>query len=324
MRRSSFLPLFVPALALAFAACGGEVGTGASSSSSSSTTSSSSSGTGGGPVLHGNCASTEQIGTFVVQHEIDYSAVNGEVLDGVLPSKILQNVGEEGDCILWRRTNPFCDPPCNAGQTCGQDAKCIPFPAPKSVGAVTITGLTKPVSMKALEYYDTMMPHPAFNPGSLIELVAEGAADPGFTLHGQGFAPIVIPKETWTIKKGEPLTIHWTPDNSSPLARVKLRLNIDQHGNSPVELVCEVDDTGEKTVPSSLLDQLIGFGVTGFPAGHVSRHTVDSTQVGTGCVSFEVFSHVLGDLQVADHTPCDPTHPCPMGKMCDLKTGTCL
>jgi hypothetical protein len=206
---------------------------------------------------------------------------------------------------------------------------CVPFPLPKSVGLVTVTGLEKAVAMSPPKppappsYFDTMMPHPAFAPGAAVTLKAAGGDYPGFTLYGQGFAPMVIPKETWVVTKGEPLTVAWTPDSSATHASVRLRLNIDQHGNSPVELVCELKDTGSAAIPSSLIDKLLGFGVTGFPSGHVSRHTLDSTTVGPGCVRFEVFSHVQGDLQVAGHIPCAAGKPCPMGMTCELATGTC-
>jgi hypothetical protein len=281
-------------------------------------------GQGGAPELRGECATDKEIGVFLVQHEPDYSVVSGEVLDGVVPSKILFEVGTEGDCTLWQRKNPFCDPPCKSGDTCDQSGACVPYPLPKSVGPVTVTGLEKAVEMSPPSYFDTNMPHPAFSPGAAVTLKAGGGDYPGFTLYGQGFAPISIPKQTWVLTKGQPLTITWIPDTSAEHATVRVRLNIDQHGNSPVELVCDLKDSGTVTVPASLIDKLVGFGVTGFPSGHVIRHTLDSTTIGPGCVRFEVFSHVLGDLQVAGHIPCDAATPCPSGMTCDLMTGTCL
>src|SRR4029079_5171479 len=146
--------------------------------------------------------------------------------------------GQEGDCTLLQRKNPFCSPACGPSEACNQSGACEPYPLRKSVGAVGVAGLQKAVSMSPPDYYDTDMPHPAFLPGAAIKLKAEGGDYPGFTLYGQGFAPIVIPTEMWVIKMGEPLTITWTPDSSSELATVRIRLNIDQHGNSPVELVC--------------------------------------------------------------------------------------
>lgn len=311
---------------LATAACsgGGEGGGGTGASNGGG-------GSGGQaemPVFRGECASAEEIGYFAVQHETDYSVVAGEVLDGVVPSKILTQVGKEGDCTLWQRKNPFCNPACNADQTCSQDGTCIPYPLPKSVGDVSVTGLQKAVlmtpTMPPSTYFDTSLPHPAFSPGAAITLKATGGDYPGFTMYGQGFAPIEIPAMTWLIKKDQPLAITWTPDNSAPNATIRVRLNVDQHGLSPVELVCELKDTGSAEIPASLLTQLVGFGVTGFPNGHLIRHTLDSVKVGPGCVRFEVFSHVLGVLEVADHIPCDATHPCPMGKTCDVPKGTCI
>jgi hypothetical protein len=319
MRLSHPFHFILTTCLLGAAACDG-----AGSSGDVTSATSGSGGQGGAPVFRGDCESTNEIGFFNVQHELDISVVSGEVLDGVVPSKILQEVGKEGDCTLLQRKNPFCSPACNPGQTCSQESTCVPFPLTKSVGPVSVTGLEKAVAMSPPSYFDTKMPHPAFVPGAAITLKAEGGDFPGFRLFGQGFAPIVIPKETWVLKKGEPLAITWTPDTSAEFATIRLRLNIDQHGNSPVELVCELKDTGSATIPASLIDKLLGFGVTGFPSGHVNRHTLDSTTVGPGCVRFEVFSHVLGDLQVADHIPCDAATPCPMGMTCDEMIGTCL
>lgn len=322
MRQFSHPFPFILGVALLICAACSDGGTGGGTSG---TGGSGTGGTGDTPVFRGECASNEDVGFFVVQHEIDYSVVNGEVLDGVIPSKILTQVGQEGDCTLWQRKNPFCNPACGPSQTCSQDSMCIPYPLPISVGDVSITGLKKAIAMSFPMYFDTdAIPHPPFDPGAAITLKATGSNFPGFTMYGQGFKPIEIPVETWLIKKGEPLTITWTPDNSAPNATIRVKLNIDQHGNTPVELVCELKDTGSVVVSSTLIDQLLGFGVTGFPNGHVIRHTLDSVKVGPGCVRFEVFSHRLGDLQVADHIPCDATHPCPMGKTCDMPTGTCL
>lgn len=321
MRLSHSFGFLVMTCAMGAAACGGGEGDGDTGLTGGG---GGGSGPGETPEFRGECASTEEIGAFIVQHEIDYSVVSGEVQEGVVPSKILTEVGKEGDCRLLQRKNPFCNPACGPGDTCDQSGMCVPYPLPKSVGKVTVTGLEKAVSMSPPSYFDTMMPHPAFSPGAAITLKAEGADYPGFTLFGQGFAPIVIPNESWVINKGQPLTITWTPDSSAAFATVRIRLNIDQHGNSPVELVCELKDVGTATIPASLVDQLTSFGVTGFPSGHVSRHTLDKTTVGPGCVRFEVFSHVLGDLQVSGHIPCDAVKTCPSGMTCDIPTGTCI
>ena len=316
---SVFLSLF------GAAACGsvtsGSGGTGGTGGAGGTTTTSTTS-QGGAPTLHGECATDKQVGNFYVENEVDYSVVSGEVLDGVVPSKIKFEVGKEGDCTLWQRKNPFCNPACGASEACGQDGKCVPFPIPEDAGEVSIAGLTKPVAMVFPNYYDTTVDHPPFTPGAMITLGADGAAFPGFVLSGRGFAPMEIPATKYTLKKGEPLAVTWTKD-SAAVATVSVRIKVDQHGNSPVELVCELPDTGSAEISATLISTLIDFGVTGFPSLHISRHTVDSVNPGPGCVQFEVYSHRLANMDVADHLPCDPSHPCPVGYTCDIPTGTC-
>ncbi|MBK8258477.1 MAG: hypothetical protein IPK82_38185 [Polyangiaceae bacterium] len=299
---------------------GGSGGSGATTGTGASNTG----GTGGSASLNGECPSDKQVGNFYIQNETDYSVVAGEVLTGVVPSKVTFEVGAEGDCKLLQRKNPFCDPACKSDQACAHDGTCVPYPLPQDAGQVTISGLTKPVNMAFPSYFDTAVDHPPFTPGGNVTLKAQGATYPGFTLHGEGFAPMDFSSDMLVIKTGEPLSLSWTPDNSSSLATVRVRINIDQHGNSPVELTCELADTGSTVIPSSLIDQLINFGVTGFPSAHVVRHTLDSVSNGDQCVQFEVYSHRLAAIQVAGHIPCDPVTPCPMGMTCDIPTGTCL
>jgi len=281
------------------------------------------------PELRGACAFEDKVGLFVVQHEEAYSYVQGEVRDGVVPITILENVVEEGDCILWRANNPFCDPPCQPDETCDLDGECIPYPTNMDVGTVTVTGLNEAVEMEPpgggmpATYYDTQMPHPAFDPGAEIELVATGNEIGGFTLHGEGFAPIEIPDEPWVVVEGQPLEVTWTTDSSSR-ATVWVRLNIDQHGTTPVEVWCDVADSGSMSIPSEVVDTLVGYGVSGFATGTIYRHTLDSVDGDTGCIEFEVVSRLPADLQVEGHIPCDSPDDCPEGMECDYATGTCV
>ncbi len=275
------------------------------------------------PQYRGACALEDKIGFFVVQHEPDYTVVSGEVASGVVPVTILENVGEEGGCRLMRRNNPFCDPPCDPGETCDFDGSCIPYPEPRSVGNVSIDGLEKEVSMDPPVYYDTQMPHPGFLPGSQVVLIASGGDYDGFAMWGRGVTPIATPDPNWVVRESQPLDVTWTPADSDPVA-IHLRLNIDQHGNSPVTLVCDLPDTGSAQIPAALTDQLMGFGVTGFPSGNLYRRTVDHVDVADGCIQFEVFSHIQGNLQVEGHIPCDDPGDCPPEMDCDLEIGTCV
>ena len=268
----------------------------------------------------------EKVGTFEVQHESDYSTVYGQVADGVVPTTILENVGEVGDCRLMRRNNPFCDPPCEPGFTCDFDGECITYPANHSAGTVTISGLTKQVEMEPSgtnNYFDTEMTHPPFEIGSEVVLQAAGDEIAAFTLFGQGVTPIDILDDAWIVREGEPLQVAWTPADGE-YATIHLRMNIDQHGNTPVELVCDLPDQGTAILDSELTDQLIAFGVTGFASGNIYRRTVDHIDVEYGCVEFAVYSHLLGNLQVEGHIPCWGPDDCPDGMECDIPTNTCI
>ena len=78
--------------------------------------------------LAGECPLASRYGNFEVDVYEDYSLVSGSVADGVNPVTVLELLDEEGDCKLLRRNNPFCDPPCGAGDVCDFDGSCIPFP----------------------------------------------------------------------------------------------------------------------------------------------------------------------------------------------------
>ena len=281
------------------------------------------------PAFRGPCAQDVKVGAFLILHEPEYTVISGDVRDGVIPSTVREEVKAEGDCRLMRANNPFCDPPCQPDETCDLDGECIPYPVNLDVGTVTITGLNKEVVMEppggglpAL-YYDTQMPHPGFDPGADIRLTASGNEIDGFQLYGEGFAPLEIPDEAWVVREGQPLDVSWTAAAGEQV-RVLVRFNIDQHGTTPVEVWCDVEDTGSFSVPSSVMDALLGYGVSGFASGNIYRRTVDSVDTEVGCVEMEVSSHRSGDLQVEGHIPCDTPDDCPEDMECDFLTGTCV
>ncbi len=277
----------------------------------------------GTPDLRGPCEPADMVGFFTVQHEHDYSAVSGEVKGGVVPVTVLEEVLASGDCRLLRRNNPVCDPACEAGWTCDFDGSCIPYPQLLDLGDVTVHGLNKDVTMQPVNYFDTGMPHPGFDPGANIRLETKGGDLDPITLYGRGVTPLALPDETWVLRADEPLEISWTPANDEQ-AEVKLRINIDQHGSTPVELWCVVEDTGSLTIPADVVTEFKGYGVSGYTQANVYRQTVDSVQTAPGCVEFTVFSRMVGDLQVEGHIPCSGPGDCPDGMTCDLPTNTCI
>lgn len=279
--------------------------------------------------LAGECPLDVLHGDFTVQVLDIYSTVAGKVANGVVPITVLELMGEEGGCKLLRRNNAFCDPPCQAGETCDFNGECIPYPVNQDVGTVTIGGLVEDVVLTPVvpgyQYFQNQTPHPAFQPGELIELRTWGTTyGEDIVLHGVGVETMSLGTATeWVVQDGQDFTFSWEPPTNPGRGRVHVRLNIDQHGNTPVNLFCEFDDTGSATLPASLISQLISFGVTGFPNATVTRRTVDSTTMADGCVEFEISSPISPDVLVDGYIPCNGPQDCPQGQTCDPVTFIC-
>jgi hypothetical protein len=277
-------------------------------------------------VPRGACTDDERWGVFLVEAQDLYSLVDGKVANGVVPAAIPELVGTEGDCKLLRRRNPFCNPPCMAGQACDHDGVCIPYPMQQNVGTVPITGLEKAIVMEPLppsnNYFDTDVPHPVFVPGAEIRLTTTGGAFDPIELFGFGFELLADDGSPWRVERGQDLALSWTPP-AEVRTRIDFRLNIDQHGNSPVTLSCDLEDDGSAEIPASLIDMLFDSGVSGFPNGAITRETVDKAAAGDGCAELRISSPKRGMIEVVGHTPCTNSNQCPPGQTCDIPTNTC-
>jgi hypothetical protein len=249
--------------------------------------------------LAGACPLADKVGTFDIAHREIYSAVTGDVANAVVPLTVLQPAESEGGCTLYRKVNPFCDPPCTAGDVCNHDELCVPFPTKLSAGTVTITGLTAELVMEpnvVNSYQATEIDHPPFTAATPILLSAAGSEVESFMLDGIGVEPLVVTDDSWTMVDGDPLAITWTAASGD--GAIKATFNVDQHGNSPVTMFCDFPDTGTATVPATLVEKLIEYGMSGAASGHLFRHTVDSVTISEGCVELNVFSHHQAQLAV--------------------------
>ncbi|MDJ0766113.1 MAG: hypothetical protein QNJ97_24230 [Myxococcota bacterium] len=279
-------------------------------------------------VLNNRCALEDRLGGFEVTVLADYSSVQGIVNNGVLPASITTNELEQGGCILWKKHNLVCDPPCLAEETCDFDGTCIPFPLGQDLGTVTIDGLEKEIAMEPRapgnNYFDTELPHPIFDISSRdIQLKTTTGYLDEITLHGAG-SPAIQPQQSeLVVIPGQDLAIQWDLPPQDTRTVVIFALNIDQHGSTPITLKCEFEDNGEGLVPAAIIDALIDAGVTGFPSGRLSRGTVDAVQVAHGCVEFAVRSHKAIDINVSGYIPCTGPGTCPEGMTCNLETYLC-
>ena len=244
--------------------------------------------------LRGECAADQRLGAFTVEAGPDLSSVAGKVENKPQPASIREEIAAEGGCRLLRRENPFCDPACQGTEVCDQDSTCVPQPEPRDVGVVTVDGLLVEVEMTPVppgyNYFETQLPHPAFDAGALVTRTSTDGVYGELEMHGVGPQPLVIVGEEWDVEDGIGLAVSWEPPVGEVRTSVHLELNIDQHGATPVTLVCELDDTGSATVSGTLTDALFTAGISGFPRGSLSRRTADSQDVTDGCIELMVAS----------------------------------
>ncbi len=274
----------------------------------------------------GACATGKRTGRFSVEKQKDFGVVQGTILDGVVPTSIPELVSEQDGCKLFRRRNLSCSPACVSSETCGETGKCIPYPAQISVGGVLIEGLTKPVKMDPQRpgavYFAPGQDNPPFVSDARVGLKASGADQVApFELFGRGSDP--LPEApTWVLEQGKALELAWPA--GSDVTTVSVELTIDQHGSTPLSLACELPDNGSAQVPSTLIDDLIGSGVSGFPNGRIQRRTVDHVDSALGCVELSVGSVLAARVRVAGFTPCKSNQDCPSGTTCDPVQERCF
>lgn len=278
--------------------------------------------------LDGACPQESRWGRFTVDSNEDYAAVSGQVADGVVPTAVLTNLVTAGDCTIWRRENPFCDPGCDPGFTCSLDLECVPYPENQDLGTVGIAGLSSAVSMEPVvpgySYFDTSLDNPPWTAGDALTVrTGGGAFDPAVA---SGVAPEPLDLETveWVLAPGEPFTVEWGAAGSDASTEVVLDLRIDLHGLTPSSLQCVFADTGEGVVTAETLDELIDAGLTGFPEGSLKRRTIDHALVGDGgCFDFVASSSRRARVDIEGYTPCRRDDDCPDGQECNEALERC-
>lgn len=277
--------------------------------------------------LDGECADDVHWGAFLVDSTEEYAYVTGSLSNGIVPVAVLTRVLDSGDCTIWRRENPFCDPTCSPGYTCDLTGECVPYPSTQDMGTVTLTGLSQPVTMEPVTpgytYFDTSIPNPPWTAGDLLTLETTGGAYEPVTLYGVAPAPLVPVSLDWVITEGEPLAVAWDAPAGPVRSELVLTLRIDQHGTTPSSIECVFADDGAADVPADVIQTLMGFGVTGFPAGDLVRRTADSAAIGDGCIDLSATSSRLAHVEISGYTPCTRDADCPEGLTCNEALERC-
>lgn len=279
--------------------------------------------------LAGACPADDDLGGFeVAQWDDDsdgFATVTGEIYSAVIPTTRLFALESEGDCQLHQQVNPHCDPACDAGEVCTHEGECEPYPVLQELGTAEITGLAESLTLESDggSYWDTSLPYPLFEEGAAIALRTTGGEVDPLALHGLGVAPLDLLTFEWAVSSSEDLVLQWTPAEQE--ARVRVSVNVDQHGNSPITLRCDMDDDGEGIISASLVEIFLDYGVSGFASGSIVRQTADSIQLEAGCTDLRVYSQRSPDeITVEGHTPCYTDDHCPEDQHCDMDTNTCV
>ncbi|MSP73315.1 MAG: hypothetical protein EXR76_14335 [Myxococcales bacterium] len=278
------------------------------------------------------CDPSVHVGRFLIALADGYTAVQGQVMNGVEPLRVPRLVASAGPCELVLPPVLDCDPTCAVGTTCGPDGLCLLVPLAVDVGEVTVEGLTAPVTMSGRPpvFFYTFrgaLPHPGFDEGDALTLRAQGLSElPGFELRGVGVAPLLLEGESLAIGAARVPVLEWQPPTIETPARIFIELSIANHGGTPARLVCEVPDTGRFELPTALVDALLAYGATGFPSVSVSRATVDQVTLAGGCIELRVQSSAALPVDIPGLISCSEDLDCPAPQRCraDLTCGlTC-
>jgi hypothetical protein len=198
------------------------------------------------------CADAMRIGGFELVLVAPAAAVEGyaqligTVQDRVNPTKVWQSGLAEGDCRLM--LGPTCSTSCPLPTVC-DGASCVAGPTTKTVGTVTVSGLTggalsaMPNSQKNY-YAPATGVFPPVAPGAAVVLTASGGDYAGFSLNGAGFPVIASPSTALPFEMGKPFTVTWTPPQAPVATRMSVKVDIAFHGGVDAQIQCDTADDG--------------------------------------------------------------------------------
>ena len=190
--------------------------------------------------------------------------------DGVNPQMIPETVDGGEECKFQRPRALFRDPPCALPEVCGDEGTCVPAPINQDVGTVEVIGFKVPLSMESNGNNSYLnppgLPHPEFETGASIRLKASGDTYPSFSLQGWGIEPFETMIDKPVVEENKPLEISWKPPLEELPTRIRINLNVNNHGTSSGWINCVVPDTGSFAIPAELISKLVDNGVPGFPS----------------------------------------------------------
>src|SRR5450432_104948 len=253
-------PCLIAALSSCSSGAGNRAGTGGSS------------GGGGFGVLHGDFT-VEIVAPDPATTSPGLTSLVGMVFDEPqLPPIPLKLDSELNGCQLWVVKIVSCIPGCGSAGVCTETNQCTPYPSPRDIGPVHVQGLgTSDLVMDAgtRNVYEPIafLPYPPCVEGASVLLNGQG-----FSAQGRCIAPLaMIGPDPLPVARGQGTPLTWTAPGTSDISRVRLSLDISQHGGKKGEIVCDIPDTGSFEIPEPLITKLVDLGLAGFPEIVASR-----------------------------------------------------
>lgn len=215
-----------------------------------------------------------------------------------------QETLRSGDCRLLELVPAYCS---DCTGLCVADEVCEPMPEMVSVGELSFSGLTVPLTLEPGTYTNwyvsqSSVPADAFSDDATVTVTASGDTLPGFSLSASAVPPLVaaIEDDQIEIFDDADYTLDWTPAAAG--SRVRLTLNANNFGHGlPYEAIieCDADDAqGAITVPRELIAEFPatarweGCAGSDCPVSRLTRYREDSTSVADGDIVFWVGSEV--------------------------------
>ncbi len=251
----------------------------------------------------------------------------GKVSDGPSPAQIIWEPGtKQGACTIYTPRVPFCGTPCGGSAACVEDDTCQDYPTAGSVGTVTISGLVAedgrdtiaidPIANNYQVPVGVKLRYPAFEEGDEICLEAAGDVFAAFSLGARGIKELALTSDAIALVEGQPVALTWEAAADPDLSTISVKLDISHHGGSKGKIECEGADSGSLEIAGSLVTELLGLGVAGFPSIIVTRESRGSAEIDEGRVDLVLVSSIERPVEIEGLNSCTDTTDCPMGQTC--------
>jgi hypothetical protein len=256
-----------------------------------------------------------------------HTNISAAICDGPSPPLyIFEEVMSSGPCKLMKVVTPNWD--CPTGYKCVKGDSCMIEPTKINVGNITVKGLKTndglvDITMEPNRTFVYLMGsvplvYPPCSEGDTITVSAAGKDTvAAFTIKTRGITPLVVlTEDNIPCEAGKDVTIQWEPPKIAGVSKIYVRINVSYHGTDKGEIQAECDDNGSLTIPGDMLDELIEWGVNGWPILDITRKSVGYNEDVKASVTVECKLSL--NLSIPGVTSCANENDtiCPAGTTC--------